>query len=473
MLDLEFLFHPQSIAIVGTPRDLSNIAGGAGFLAALIAFGYEGRVYPINPNATEIMGLKSYPDLMSLPETPDYVIACIPATLTPGLIRECGARGVKAVGLYTAGFSEAGEEGEKLEQALAGIAREVGVRLIGPNCMGIYCPATGVSYQRGQSKEPGPVALLCQSGGNSNILALMGRDRGIRFSKIISYGNAVDLNETDFIEYLTGDADTAVIGAYIEGVKGGPRFLPALATAADSKPVIVLKGGLTDAGTRAIASHTGSLATPREKWDSLCRQAGAMQVYNLDEMLDLIVTALYMRPAEGRRVGIVGWGGGASVLNAEACESAGLKVPAFSPGLRQQMVDFAYGPGASISNPVDSPVVTDTSLFSRTLGLIADSGEVDIILVQLPLATPHTVGDAGLWDRARETVLDVSKSLSTPLVAVQPSTAHPESSDVYNRFQHKCADIGLPVYATARDAALAVSRFTEYHALRRSRKTLR
>jgi len=431
-------------------------------LNALIGFGYRGEIYPINPKASEIMGLKSYPDLRSLPQTPDYVISCIPASLTPRLMRDCAARGVKAVSLYTAGFSEAGEEGERLEQELVRLAREAGIRLIGPNCMGIYCPSTGLSYQTGQSSEPGSVGLLCQSGGNSNVLALMGRDRGIRFSKIISYGNAADLNEADFIEYLTEDAETKIVAAYIEGTKAGPRFPTVLANAAKAKPTILLKGGRAEAGTRAAASHTGSLATTEERWDALCQQAGAMQVHTLEEMLDLIGTALYLKPPEGRRVGVIGWGGGASVMSTDACESTGLTVPSFSGELKQKLMKFAFGPGSSVSNPVDSAVVTDPSLLSKTIRIVADSKEVDLLLVLLPLATPHTLGDADMWKAARESVIDTSKSLDMPLAVVQPCTAHPESSSVYFNFQQRCAETGIPLYATASHAALAVSRFIQY-----------
>jgi len=469
MSELDFLFRPRSIAIVGSPRNSSDIAAGAGFLHALIKFGYGGEIYPVNPKASEIMGLKAYPDLMSVPQTPDFVISCIPARLTPQLIRDCAAKGVKAVSLYTAGFSEAGEDGARLERELVSLAREGGVRLVGPNCMGLYCPSTGLSYQAGQSSEPGHVGILCQSGGNSNVLAFMGRDRGIRFSKIISYGNAADLNEADFLEYLAEDVETNVIGVYIEGVRAGQRFPRALANAAKAKPVIVLKGGRAGAGTRAAASHTGSLATTEERWDALCQQAGAMQVSTLEEMLDLIEAASYMKPPKGRRVGILGWGGGASVTSTDACESAGLSVPGFSDRLKRELSSFAFGPGSSISNPVDSVVVTDPSLLSRTVEMVADSNEVDVLLVHLPLATPYTSVDGDIWGAAREALMETGKSLVMPLAVVQPHTAYPESSSVYYAFQQRCAQVGLALYPTTNQASLAISRLAQYH-LWRSRQ---
>ncbi|MCX6000831.1 MAG: CoA-binding protein, partial [Chloroflexi bacterium] len=206
MPDLEFLFHPRSIAIVGAPSDPANVAGGSVFLDALLKFGFKGDIYPINPRASQIMGLKCYPDIAGVPAAVDHVICCVPASITPQLIRDCAAKGVRTISMYTAGFSEADGNGAEMERQLADLAHLGGIRLLGPNCMGIYCPSTGLSYQPGQSKEAGSVAFLCQSGGNSNVLSLLGADRGIRFSKVISYGNAADINESDLLEYFTQDA---------------------------------------------------------------------------------------------------------------------------------------------------------------------------------------------------------------------------------------------------------------------------
>jgi len=465
MPDLDFLFHPQSIAIVGTPSDPTDMQGGAVFLHALVRSGYKGDIYPVNPKLSEILGLKSYPDLLSVPQGLDYVICCLPASLTPQLIRDCALNGVKAVSIYTAGFSEAGEEGGELEQELVSLARQGGIRLIGPNCMGIYCPTTGLSYHSGFSKDPGCVGLLCQSGGNSNTLTLMGGDRGIRFSKVISYGNAADLNETDFLEYLSQDDETRVIAAYIEGIKGGPRFLKALARAAEIKPVMILKGGRTQAGTRAATSHTGALASASERWDALCRQAGAIQVYTLEEMLDLVETALYMKPPNGRRVGVIGWGGGASVTNTDACENAGLSVLTFSSQLSQQLRRFTFGPGSSVNNPVDSAVLTSPSLLSETIRIVADSKEVDLLLIHMPLATPHMALDSETetWKAAYNAIIETGRSLDIPIALVQPCSDTPESWEVFFSLHQRCVKAGLPLYSTGSQAAQAISRYVQYH----------
>ncbi|MFC2000448.1 CoA-binding protein, partial [Chloroflexota bacterium] len=197
-----------------TPR---TCKGGAWFLDALIRFGYRGDIYPMNPRANEIMGLTAYPDIESLPRAPDYVISCLPAVRNLQLVKECASKGVRAVSIFSSGFGEAGQEGRKLERELVKVARENGIRVVGPNCMGIYSPATGLSFHSGFSKVAGRVGLICQSGGNSIVFVLQGNDCGIRFSKVLSYGNAADLTESDFLEYLAEDPETGVIAIYIEG----------------------------------------------------------------------------------------------------------------------------------------------------------------------------------------------------------------------------------------------------------------
>ena len=463
MSDLEFLFHPRSIAVVGTPSGPEDTLGAGVLLHSLVEFGYGGRIYPVNPKADGIMGLKAYPDLASVPESPDYVICCLPARLAPKLVRDCVARRVKAIAVYTAGFSEVSEEGRRLERDLAEIAREGGVRLIGPNCMGIYCPRTGLSYNPRVSREAGCIGLVCQSGGNSLVLTMMGNLRGIHFSKVISYGNAADLTEADFIEYLAQDAETEAIGAYIEGLKDGRRFLRVLSEATRRKPVAVVKGGRTGAGMKAAASHTGALASSRARWDALCRQAGAVQVDSLDEMLDFIETCLYMRPPDGPRVGIIGWSGGASVLSADDCEGAGLSVPIFSDGLRQELRRFLPEMGNSVNNPVDSVVVTTPGAVSRGMTAVAGSNEVDFLLVHMPLASSLSAFTSQARRETLEAVIETSRSIGLPVAVAQPHADEPESAEIFYGLQQRCVEAGLPMYSSPSRAGKAISRFIQYH----------
>jgi acyl-CoA synthetase (NDP forming) len=213
----------------------------------------------------------------NLPGPVDYVVSCVPAWQTPELLEDCRASGVKVVQLYMAGFSETGQgEGIELQKQLVEMARRGRLRLIGPNCMGVYCPSSGMSFSLDFPREPGNIGLLCQSGGNAIYLIRSGAARGLRFSKAISYGNACDLNECDILEYLADDPETKVIAAYLEGTTDGRRLADVLAEAASAKPVVIYKGGYTEAGSRAAASHTGAMAGSQAIWDGVIRQAGAI-----------------------------------------------------------------------------------------------------------------------------------------------------------------------------------------------------
>ncbi|MCH8064864.1 MAG: CoA-binding protein, partial [Chloroflexi bacterium] len=245
---LEFLFHPRSIAVVGAS---TSQGPGGGFVTAIKEMGFDGDLYPVNPKADELQGLKCYPRLADVPDAVDYVISCVPVAVVPEMIEEAAGKGVKAIQFFTAGFSETGDaERSEQESSVLARARELGMRVIGPNCLGLYCPATGLSFMPGLPTEPGPVGMVSQSGANAGDICRTGGARGLRYSKVISYGNAADLTESDFLDYLADDPETTLITCYIEGVKDGQRFLRTLAKAAAAKPVIILKGGRTEAGSR-------------------------------------------------------------------------------------------------------------------------------------------------------------------------------------------------------------------------------
>jgi acyl-CoA synthetase (NDP forming) len=353
MQDLEYIFEPKSVAVVGAttnPTTVTNVT----FLRQLLDFGYQGRIYPVNPHATEILGLKAYPSIRDIPEPVDYVVCAIAAPRTPKLMQECVAAKVKVVSMYTAGFSETGEEGARLERELVDIARKGGVRVLGPNCLGIHCPKAGLSLVGSISREGGHVGLLSQSGGNGQDMILGLAERRIYASKLVSFGNAADLNESDLLEYLGQDDDTRIIGIYIEGIKQPDRFARILRQVARAKPVIVLKGGKTPAGSGAVRLHTGALAGSSRVWDTLCHQAGILQVHDLKELIDTIQAFVYLNPPRGRRVGIIGIGGGANVLATDACETAGLTVPEFPPDVRAELRKFTPTAGTGLRNPVDT-----------------------------------------------------------------------------------------------------------------------
>ena len=470
--ELEYIFHPSSIALVGITSDPNNWMG-QGFLKGLLEFGYCGQIYPINPKASQILGLEAYPSVRNVPGPVDHVISLIPAPLTPQLIEECGAKGVKVVHLFTAGFGETGEEeGKRLEAELLSIARRVGVRLIGPNCMGIHYYRSRITFGMGipkEAKESGNISFLSQSGANAGNLLQMGSLRGLRFNKVVSYGNAIDLNESDFLEHFAADPDTEIIAAYIEGIKEGPRFRRALMKAAAVKPVIVLKGGRTVAGTGAASSHTGALAGNEEIWSALLKQARAIRVYTMDELSDLLVAFRHLPPLIGRNVGVIGSGGGASVEAADLCESAGLFVPVLPLEIRSQLREFTPVAGTSVRNPIDSTSMFLPQDISRTIELVASHDEIDFIIFHLELGLGIIQGPArAIVEMGREVIIETAKRLHKPFVVVLSYGGSGQGISVFTETKERYIESGLAVFPSIERAALAVSRFISYHETRKS-----
>lgn len=364
---IDCIFHPKSIALVGTSLDPNNWAGQM-IPDALLEFKYNGDLYFVSRKSDEMWGYKTYPSIRDIPASIDYVICSIAARFTPKLMEECALKGVKAVHLFTSGFSETGEEeGCRLEQEINRIARDNGMRIIGPNSPGIYCPQSRLTFSPILPKEIGPVACISQSGGHCIRFLRLGATRGLRYSKVVAYGNGCDLSAADLIEYLAQDQETRIIALYIEGVKDGRRFFDVLRSTAKIKPVIVHKGGHTKAGTRAASSHTGSLTGEKSIWDALLRQTGAIHVHSIGELVDTAVSFLFMPPPKGRNVAVVGYGGGVSVQAADDFEHVGLSVPLFPKEIRDKLRSFTPDANNSVRNPVDTQwLVWDTNKQTRS-----------------------------------------------------------------------------------------------------------
>ncbi len=463
--NLEYIFHPRSIAVVGAsaePRKQGHL-----YLELLRDFGFSGKVYAVNPKLKDIIGFRCYPTLQDIPQPVDYVICCIPAPSTPQLISECVAKGVKVVHLFTGRFGETGnEEGARLEREIVRIAQKGGVRLIGPNCVGIYYPKVGLAFKFNSPKESGDVGFLSQSGNNAVALCYRGSLRGLRFSKVISYGNACDLNESDFLEYFADDPETRIIAAYIEGVKDGPRFVRALREAAQAKPVIVLKGGRTEAGTRAVASHTGALAGSNVIWDALFSQAGVVQVDNLQEMADMILAFKFLTPPKGRSVGVIGAGGGGSVQAADDCERAGLSVLRYPPEIREGLKQLAPDLWDWIGNPIDVSIFGGSgTLIYEITKLVANHPKTDALIVgasdewflDLPQGRTQFQGTI-------QTFIKLGTECQKPMAIVLGPAGVPQSWrwKVVIQAEKTFVEAGFPVYPTLSRAAKAVSRLIEH-----------
>lgn len=479
-LAIDYIFHPRSLAIVGvSPPQWGPGGFSTGFLTALQDMAFEGPIYPVNPRHQEILGLKCYPSLLDIPGSVDHVIFSVPVAAVPQVIEDCIAKGVKSIHFFTAGFSETGEvEAAELERRIVARAREAGIRLIGPNCVGIYCPSAKTAFMPNSPVEPGPVGFLSQSGGNAGDMIFTAAPRGIRFSKIISYGNAADLNEGDFLEYLAEDAETEIIAAYIEGVRDGRRFLRALRYASARKPVVVLKGGRTEGGERAVFSHTASLAGSAAVFDALLRQAGAVRVDSLDELVDLAVAFRFIgRPPAGRGVAVVGPGGGFSVFAADEVNEAGLELPDLSLAVQEELRRFTPVAGTSVRNPVDTNVIMEPNKLTDTLRIVASDLKVDVVLFHIGFGwgpwrslrqgpRPVQFDPAQVLKAMADAIVRAKEAATKPVVLVVRSTLDITSLGYSLQFQEQCWRQDLAIFPTIPRACNAIAKMVGWREMR-------
>ena len=364
--DLDLLFRPRSVAVAGASTNIDS--PGHDYLVSLKAQGFPGPIYPINPRAGEVAGLKAYPRLADVPGQVDLVISCVPAPAVLELVEHCGQRGVRFLHLFTGRFSETGdEEAANLEREIAASAAAKGIRILGPNGMGLYHPAGGLSFRPDLPTAHGNVAFLSQSGNNAVEVITRGNARGLAFGKVANYGNGLDVTPGEMLRYLAGDPETAVIGAYIEGVPDGRGFFEGLSAAAATKPVVIQKAGRTAAGARSAASHTAALAGSAGIWSTVLRQAGAHEARNQEQLLDLMLgAALLPRPA-GRNIAVAGGGGGRGVQSADACEENGLTVVPLPAAVREKVRERAPRLADWVGNPVDQSILAGSGLSSNGL----------------------------------------------------------------------------------------------------------
>jgi len=471
--NLDYIFQPKSIAVIGVSNKQTTVPSeGQRCLKALLDYGFKGKVYPVNPKGGGGWGLKIYPNIKDIPEPVDHVISCVPASAALQLIKDCATKGVKAVQFFTSGFSEAGtEEGKQLESELCLLAHQVGIRIIGPNSYGVYCPKGSLSFVDDFAKESGSVALICQSGGNATYIVREVAKRGVRFSKAVSYGNAADIDEGNLLEYLATDPDTEIIIAYIEGVKNGKRFSQILKETARIKPVIVLKSGISETGARTAASHTGSLSGSNKVWNGFLRQVGAIRVYSLEELIDMAVTFSYLPPLSGNRVGILGMGGANSVLAADDCTNAGLIVPRFSEIIREKIKNLiGTEAGTILGNPIDLSAEAFEAGYYNILDILANYEGIDLSIVHFPIGPfpfPPSQNKM-IWDFLLEDVIKAHKELVKPLIVVIHIPSRSEDYEWMLEAQRKCSKAGIATYHSISSAAKAMARFLHYQ----ERKTM-
>ena len=469
-------FTPRSIALIGVSVDEN--AFGTLYLESLLKFGFKGKLYPVNPRRGSIFGLTLFPSVWDIPDSVDLAIISVPKRAVPGALEECVAKGIKAAVVLSAGFSETGEEGKRLEEEMVRVTAK-GMRIIGPNCFGLYCPRGGLTIIPGKDfpKESGPVGLVAQSGQLAEMIVMASRGLGIRFSKVVSYGNACDLNEADLVEFLADDPETKIISCYIEGVKQGRRFLEVVRRTLRHKPVLIWKAGLTDSGRRAAGSHTGSLAGSEAVWNTFFTQSGAIQIENMEELIDSMIAFNHLFPRSGRRVALLTGSGGSGVSGADVCERSGLELPAFSAEGQRKISSHLPPIIAGVRNPVDlgNPIPA-AKLLVPVLEAVAGDEQIDTIMmggIQLSVKGPSLAfGLSKSFEQGRKGLrkipVRIKEKYSKPIVMVlneETSDAGPIGmefeADRRNLRDYYLAN-GIPVYPTLNRAAKALANVVKY-----------
>lgn len=382
--DLERFFSPRAIAIIGASQDLNTISGQP--LKFLKSHGYAGKLYPVNPRYPEIAGVKCYASLADVPEAPDLVLILVNASRVADMLRQCGAKGVPYVIIFSSGFSEVGGGGVGMQQELMAIAREFNIGVIGPNCQGMINPANKVYAGFGSvfnaDYEPGAVSMVSQSGGfGFSVMNLSAKDGGLDFRQTVTTGNEIGVSTLDFMEYFIRDPDTKVIAGYIEGLRDARRLLDIGEKAlAAGKPILMWKVGNSEHGQKAAASHTANLGGAMALYLAAFRQAGIIQVEDIQDVTDYGRMFRSGRLPRGNRLAIITISGGAGILMTDECIARGMQMAQFTDETRAKLREIVPSFG-SLLNPVDvtAAIFNDLSLVNRTLQTIVDDPTVDCV----------------------------------------------------------------------------------------------
>jgi acyl-CoA synthetase (NDP forming) len=459
---LEALFNPRSIAIVGASPNSGSITGQP--VHHLLERRYGGRIYPVNPKFDDIAGLRCYASVSELPEAPELAVLVIAASRVPQTLAECARKGVKAAIVVSSGFAESGEGGRSLQAEVQRIARDTGLRVLGPNCQGMLNVTDGVCAGFGPVLSPeygvpaGSLGFITQSGGFGFGVVNLVAQQGIGFRRIVSTGNECDLTTADFIEHFIAEPGTRVIAAYLEGLRDGRRLarLARRALEAD-KPLLVWKVGRTATGQRAASSHTASLAGDAAVASDVLRQMGAIEIEDADDLADRARVLQKGKRAGGTRVAIFSASGGAGVLAADECERAGLDVPPLSDACRAALAAVAPALG-SLQNPVDvmGRIYDEPEHLERALAAVAADPGIDAIVVINPLRRGERAANLA------RAIAKVDAATGKPLL-VSWAARRDFAADAF----HLLADAGVPCFETPVRCVRALGALARYSEARR------
>jgi acetyltransferase len=405
---LESLFNPGAIAVIGASADAGKV--GHAVLSNLQRFKFHGRLYPVNPSGGEILGLKAYPRVSDIKQETDLALIVIPARLVPDSLRECAAAGIASAIVISAGFKEAGKDGTLLEEELKKIGKEHGMRILGPNCLGLINTANDMNATFAADMLPkGRIGFFSQSGAMGIAIMDWAIGNDVGFSKFISLGNKADLSEIDFIEYFMKDPGTDLILGYIEDVVDGRRFMEIAQKATKVKPIILLKSGGTEAGARAASSHTGALAGSDTAFEAAFKQTGVIRAQGVQDLFDTALAFSEGKVPAGNGLLVITNAGGPGIIAADTAERLGIELPHMT---KESIMEMAkkLPPNATVFNPVDVIGDATSGRYAAVLEQATRDPNVDGMLVIL---TPQAMTD---MEKTAEVVIATAKSTDKPII---------------------------------------------------------
>jgi acyl-CoA synthetase (NDP forming) len=465
---LDKIFKPRSIAIVGVSGKGFQF-GGSSYLSRLEECGFEGSLYPINPKLSELSGREVFPSLEGLPEVPDLAIVCLAARRVPDVLEDCARVGCRHIHILSAGFKELGTgEGAELETRVAEISRRHGLMVVGPNCMGPYCPGSGLTPFGESPGLAGPVGLISQSGGITQRMTEYACSLGIGISKAVSFGNAAVLDGCDYLEYMAEDDETRVIAMYLESVRDGRRLLELAKEVNRAKPIVLLRGGESEVGQRAAASHTGAMAGGRETWDAFVRQTGVTRVRSLSEWMDAIAALSLLPAPTGRGVFLGCGGGGSSVIAGDVARSEGLDVPAPSDATMDAFREFVPAVGSFVGNPLDHLWMSfDAPQVGQVLDLVFEDPACAMILVDLLI--PRKIYHAVEFKDPTPVIIEFLSGRPDRKPTVFSLDHDGGSADLAQTgtdMRSRLFQAGIPAYPSVKRAVRALMHLYRYHSFR-------
>ncbi len=447
--NLDFLFRPRSVAVIGASNRPASI--GATVMRNMLAGGFEGPVMPVNPKHRAVAGVLAYPDVSSLPETPDLGVICTPPATVPALIDALGSSGTKAAVVLTAGLSrERGADGRSLQQAMLDAARPHLMRILGPNCVGIMVPGVALNASFAHTHPPpGHIAFVTQSGALATAVLDWARSRAIGFSHFISLGDSADVDFGDVLDYLGSDPQTSAILLYIESIQQARKFMSAARAAARNKPVLAIKAGRVPEGAKAAASHTGALAGADDVYDAAIRRAGMLRVETIEDLFDAVETLGRARPSKGDRLAILTNGGGPGVMATDALVRVGGRLATLEPGTVSRL-DVVLPANWSRGNPVDIIGDAPAKRYVAALQILIDASELDaVLLIHAPTAI---VPSAAIADALAPIARDSHRIVLSSWLG----------GDAVEAARRRFSAEGLPTYETPEDAVKAFMQTVDY-----------